>query len=84
MRGNNIGATIRSMREARQFSRARFAHMAGLTAAGLARVEDEGAPIPAILLCRFATKLGVPLSALCVAATQTPPVHADCRGTAVH
>jgi transcriptional regulator with XRE-family HTH domain len=84
VRDNALGTTLRQMREARQMSRARLAHLAGLTADSLARFEAGEARIPATALSRFATGLGVPLSALFAVPACAIPAQVAYRGVAVH
>jgi transcriptional regulator with XRE-family HTH domain len=84
VRDQQLGTTLRDMRKARHISRARLAHMAGVTAACLARFEAGEARMPAAILKSCAQHLGVPLSALFSVPACTPRAgHAD-RGLSVH
>ncbi len=84
VRDQQLGTTLRDMREARQISRARHAHMAGLSSACLARFEAGEARMPAAILSRCAQNLGVPLSALFSVPACTPRAGQADRGLAVH
>ncbi len=84
VRDQQLGTRLRDMREARQISRARLAHLVGLTAASLARFEAGEARMPAMTLSRCAQNLGVPLSALFSVPACTPRAAQADRGLSVH